>query len=391
VSELEPSVCFVGLGNLPVLAREYAHHGIGGMQVQQTLLAKALAKRAFVVSMVVADYGQPDGASWDGVTTWRAFRPDAGIPVLRYIHPRWTGIWSALKRADADIYYVSGVGMMLGLVTMFAHRYGRKAVYRLASTSDCDPETICVEYWRDRQLYAYGLRCADLVLSQTVEQQCLMLKNYNRESAVVPSLLDPPGRRDPFSQRPVDVLWVGAMRPLKRPKLFLELARRFPNLKFEMAGGPSSDDPALFDEMKREAKELPNVRFLGSVPYHDVGTLFERARLFVGTSEIEGFPNTYLQAWGHGTPVIAFLDPERLIATNRLGRVVTSVDEMAAAVAQSLDDKPGWAATSEACYTYASSRLDENARVQPYIEALRRVAEPSDTSLRHSEEAIERS
>jgi len=37
-------VCFVGLGNLPVLAREYNHHTIGGEQVQQTLLAQALVK-----------------------------------------------------------------------------------------------------------------------------------------------------------------------------------------------------------------------------------------------------------------------------------------------------------------------------------------------------------
>jgi hypothetical protein len=28
-------VCFVGLENPPVLAREYNHHGIGGEQVQQ--------------------------------------------------------------------------------------------------------------------------------------------------------------------------------------------------------------------------------------------------------------------------------------------------------------------------------------------------------------------
>jgi glycosyltransferase involved in cell wall biosynthesis len=389
--DLDPSICFAGLTNLPVLAREYAHHGIGGMQVQQTLLARMLARRGFDVSMVVADYGQEDGASWDGITTWRTFRPSAGIPVLRYIHPRWTRIWAALKRADADIYYVSGVGMMLGLVTLFARRYGRRVVYRLASLSDCDPKTICVQYWRDKQLYAYGLKRADLVLAQTEEQRRLMLKNYRRDSVVIPSLLDPPGRCDRFESRPVDVLWVGALRPLKRPKLLLELARKLPHLKFEIAGGPSPDDPSLYEDVKRAAAQLPNVTFHGPVPYHDVGALFERARLLVGTSEVEGFPNTYLQAWSHGAPVVAFLDPENVIARKRLGRAVHSIDEMAAGVTELLTNPVEWAATSARCQEHAEDHADENARVQLYIDALRSLRPASAASLRHSEEAIERS
>jgi glycosyltransferase involved in cell wall biosynthesis len=377
--------------NLPVLAREYAHHGIGGMQVQQTLLGRQLAKRGFDVSMVVHDLGQPDGASWDGITTWRTFAPTAGIPVLRYVHPRWTSIWSALKRADADIYYVSGVGMMLGLVALFARRYGRKFVYRLASTSDCHPDTIHVRLWRDKQLYAYGLKRADLVLSQTSEQQRLMLRNYCRTSLVVPSLIDPPGLSPAFGERDIDVLWVGALRRVKRPLLLLDLARRLPHLKFAIAGGPYPEEAALFDQVKRDAAALPNVRFLGQVPYHDVGTLFERARVLAGTSEVEGVPNTYLQAWGHGAPVVAYLDPEHLIANGGLGRVVRSQDEMADAVTQLLSNPGDWAKVSARCREFAVTRADENTRVQLYVDALRRLHNDSGTPLRHAEEAVERS
>jgi hypothetical protein len=61
-------LCFVGFGNLPVLAREYNHPENGGAQLQQTLLAKALVARGYQVSMVVGDYGQPDAATWYGVT-----------------------------------------------------------------------------------------------------------------------------------------------------------------------------------------------------------------------------------------------------------------------------------------------------------------------------------
>ncbi len=386
-----PSVCLVGLMNLPVLAREYAQHGIGGMQVQQTLLGRQLMKRGFDVSMVVADLGQPDGASWDGITTWRTYEPQAGLPVFRFVHPRWTTVWAALKRADADIYYVSGAGMLLGLVTMFARRYGRKVVHRLASISDCRPDTLRVQYWRDRKLYAYGLKRADLVLSQTQEQQRLMLASFGRKTIVIPSLVDPPGRSDSFDERSVDVLWIGSLRRLKRPKLLLDLARRLPHLKFEIAGGPSADSPSLFDEVKREAQALPNVRFLGQVPYHDVSALFERARLLVGTSEIEGMPNTYLQAWSHGAPVVAYLDPENLIADHGLGRAVRSADEMTEAVARILGDADSWSKMSRVCREFAINRADESSRAQLYVDLLRRLHIDSGVPLRHTEEAVERS
>ena len=98
-------VCFVGLWNLSVLAREYAHLGAGGAQLQQVSLARHLVERGLDVSMVVADLGQADGRIWDRIRTFKAYRPDAGVPLLRFFHPRWTGLWGAMRRADADVYY----------------------------------------------------------------------------------------------------------------------------------------------------------------------------------------------------------------------------------------------------------------------------------------------
>src|SRR5258708_31104462 len=91
-------ICLVGLDNLPVLAPEYRQHTIGGESVQQTLLGRALARRGHDVSMVVADHGQRDGAEWEAIRVFKAYRPDAGIPVLRFIHPRWTGMWRSEER-----------------------------------------------------------------------------------------------------------------------------------------------------------------------------------------------------------------------------------------------------------------------------------------------------
>ncbi|WP_456704480.1 glycosyltransferase family 4 protein [Bradyrhizobium sp. USDA 4449] len=144
-------VCFVGHENLPVLAPEYNRHGIGGEEVQQTLLAKALAARGYQVCIVVGDYGQPDAEAWHGVTTYKTYRAEAGLPVLRFAYPRWTATWAALMRADADVYYTSSAAMRVGLVAMFCRRHGRGLVHRLAHDTDADPEKLLIRYRRDKK------------------------------------------------------------------------------------------------------------------------------------------------------------------------------------------------------------------------------------------------
>jgi glycosyltransferase involved in cell wall biosynthesis len=373
--QTSPSICFVGLANLPVLAREYGSHGVGGAELQQTLLAKALAAQGYDVSMVVADYGQPDGAAWDGIRTYKAYRPQAGIPVLRFIHPRWTGLWAAMKRARADIYYTSCAGALLGQVVLFARLHGAKVIFRIASNSDCDPAALLIRYWRDKRLYRYGLRRADLVLAQTPGQQQALLKNFRRESRVVASMTDTNGRRPGFEERDISVLWVGNIRALKRQELLLEAARKLPALQFHIIGGPMPGSENLYEQVRAAALQLPNVHFHGPIPYQEVGTFYERARVFVGTSEIEGFPNTYLQAWGRGTPVVAFLDPEHLIARNGMGRAVTSVAQMCAQIVALSDDRQAWEIASQRSREYMDNRFNLTRMTAPYIEALSNLYE----------------
>lgn len=364
------SVCFVGLGNLSLLARSYAHLHAGGAELQQTLLARALARRGWQVSMVVADCGQPDGAAWEGVTTYKAFRPDEGIPVIRFIHPRWTKLYAALARADAQIYYASCAGGQLGQVVQFARARGRKTVFRIASDTDCDPRALLVRYWRDKLLYRWGLHRADLVLAQTASQQKALAGNYGRESRVIDSLLEMPAAAPGLTARDIGALWVGNIRALKRPRLFLQAAARLPQMSFHMIGGPLPGTERLFEEVRLQAQALPNVVFHGFVPQHEIGSYFERARVFVSTSEVEGFPNTYMQAWARGTPVVAFLDPERLVSQNDLGAIVTSVDELCAAISRLTQHAAQWQAVSLRSRRFVDERGAGKDTVAEYAAAL---------------------
>src|SRR6185312_15523456 len=195
-----PRICLVGPANLPLLDAQFGPARTGGAELQQVLLAKALVRRGLPVSMIVSDHGQPDGAVWHGIKTYKACAPQAGLPVLRFVHPRWTSLWSAMKRANADVYYTSCAGALLAQVILFAHGHGRKAVFRIASSTDCDPSALLVRHWRDKQLYRYGLRRADLVLAQTEEQQQALRRNYGRDSTVVAPLMEQYGSRRDFSE-----------------------------------------------------------------------------------------------------------------------------------------------------------------------------------------------
>jgi glycosyltransferase involved in cell wall biosynthesis len=275
-----------------------------------------------------------------------------------------------MKRARADIYYTSCAGALLGQVVAFARLHGARVIFRIASNSDCDPASLLIRYWRDKRFYRYGLERADLVLAQTPEQQQALLKNFRRDSRVVPSLTETNGRRPGFLERDISVLWVGNMRALKRPELLLEAARKLPRLRFHIIGGPMPGSEALYETVREQALTLPNVSFHGPVPYHQVGEFYERARVFVGTSEIEGFPNTYLQAWARGTPVVAFLDPEKLISRNGMGRAVTNVSELCEAIVALSDDPRAWEAASQRSREYMDNRFNVMRMTAPYVEAL---------------------
>ncbi|SRR6266851_552738 len=365
-------ICFVGFENLPVLDPEYRQHHIGGESVQQTLLGRALARRGHDVSMVVADYGQADGAKWEAIRVFKAYRPDAGLPVLRFIHPRWTGMWSALARADADLYYASRAGMHIGLVALFCRRFRRRFVFRTASDPDCDRSRlrVLIRFARDRWLYEQGLRRADAILVQSASQAEALARSYGLASRVAGMLVEKPL---PVAARDIDVLWVGSIWRAKRPDRVLELAGRLPDLKIHMVGGPVLREEALFRHVGHVAAARTNVSFHGRLSYWDTNDLYGRARVLVNTSDVEGFPNAYLQAWVRGVPVVTLIDPDRVIEREGLGVAVKSSTQMPDAIRQLLRDPAAWKAASDRCRAFMAREYGEDKVLATYLDTFEEV------------------
>jgi glycosyltransferase involved in cell wall biosynthesis len=329
-------ICIVGLDSLGLLSGEANPRYIGGESIQHVLLARAWRDLGHDVSIIVHDEGQGARREFDGITAIAAHTRHGGLPGLRFFHPRATRLLSALIAADAEIYYQSPAGAYTGITAWFCRTTARRFIFRVASDSDCEKEHGRIQFWRDRKLYNYGLHRADVVAAQTEFQAQLLRENHGIESAVVNMMVEQP-RAGAQVAKDIDVLWVSNLRAIKRPELVLELARQLPQVRFTLAGGPMPGAETYYEDMMAAAAPLANVTMLGPVRYAQSGALFDRAKIFLNTSSVEGFPNTFLQAWIRGVPVVSFFDPDSLVKRLQLGRVASTVDDMREGIRNLLD------------------------------------------------------
>ena len=352
----KPHVCFVAPHAWPVFSRDPGVQVVGGAEVQQSILARLFASAGYRVSMICLDYGQPPRSEIDGVSVLRAFAIADGVPVLRFVHPRLTTMWRRLKEVDADIYYYRSASMWVGVLAEFCRRHGKRLVYAGASDKDfVAGQGGQIRYARDRWLYRRGLARAHAIVAQNAVQAASCRATCGREAVVIPSCYQPPPPA-PAGAKDV-VLWVGTVYEEKRPEIFLELARRLPERRCVMIGGPRRGAEGYYERIRTQAAALPNLEFTGFLPLAQVEPWFDRARVLVNTSRYEGMPNTFLQAWARGVPTVATVDVGAPVH-----RVARDVGELAREAQRACEEGP-----SALCRAYF-------ARTHSCEEALARYA-----------------
>jgi glycosyltransferase involved in cell wall biosynthesis len=365
-----PHICFVAPHAWPVLSRDTGIQVVGGAEVQQSILARLLQRAGYRVSMICLDFGQPRRTEVDGITVHATFRPDAGVPVLRFFHPRLTAVWRALREVDADIYYHRSAAMLTGLVAEFCRRNGKRSVYAGASDMDFIPGSEQIGLARDRWLYHRGLRSVDAIVAQNARQLETCREHYGREAVLIPSCYELPASATRGSGPlggPLGgdtVLWCGTVHTYKRPEILLELARRLPHRKFVIIGGPGVDESQTvpyFARIREAARALPNVEFTGFLPLAQVEPYFDRARVLVNSSDYEGMPNTFMQAWARGVPTVATVDVGARTNGEPVYCVFKNTEDAVAEIERLFNERLYWQRAS--------------ARVREYFEANHSSAE----------------
>jgi len=268
--------------------------------------------------------------------------------------PRGTvKIWAAAASSDATVF------------GSFSELYRSKSFRQL---SVLVPQLVYTRYFA-----AKGVRSADVRLAQHYEQQ-RALSRAGVETLVIRNSFAPvpDSEVQNHTGRPV-VLWVGSVKVWKQPEKFIELARRCKDLcaDFIIAGEVYEQEyRSLLD---KAAKELPNFKYAGFVPLAEIDRHFSAAHIHVKTSlPLEGFPNTFVQAWLRGVPVVSLgVDPDRLLSRNGFGFAVGSMDELEQRVRELLESPELRREIGGCAREFAQKEFDLQANVDKLEELIR--------------------
>jgi glycosyltransferase involved in cell wall biosynthesis len=158
----------------------------------------------------------------------------------------------------------------------------------------------------------WGIRHANRIIVQTDRQSRLLRERFARSAAAVVRNFQPlPAQLQQRPAGPLQVLWVGNIKEVKRPELYLELAESMsdrPDIHFHMVGRPWHHRRAT--PIMQKIAQLPNLTYHGELSIAAVSALMSAATFYVNTSSYEGFPNTFIQAWAGGAIVLSLVvDP----------------------------------------------------------------------------------
>lgn len=294
----------------------------GGFGRATRLIGRELAKRGIEVTAVVPlREDQKDVEILDG------------IRVLGFQRSNPLSASKLLREANADIYH----SQEPSLGTYLAQRAmpDRKHVITFRDPRDIENWRIelrlpslnslqVVSNWlyEDSWLVRSSVRKADKLFAASHMVAERAVEKYRLESspAFLPTPVEIPAKIQKADNPTVCL--VSRWDKRKRPELFFELARSFPDIQFLAAG--KSRDPIYEHQLREKYEKLPNLQMLGFIDQFktaELSNLLAKSWVLVNPAAREGLPNAYIEAAAHGCAILSAVDPDGF--TSRFGYQVT--------------------------------------------------------------------
>lgn len=294
---------------------------VAGIQVQMSFWAKTFVKNGWKVF----SFSDKQERVIDGIhfiqnkTSWLGKHGMSIVEEpLKAIH--------FLRKTKPDVVFVRGGRRDLYAIKKACNICNSKLVFLGASDRDFEPgKELILGSNINVKLYRKGLQENNYFITQNKFQAENLFKHYGKESIIIPNIW----AKSDFNnndKKKYAAIWIANLRRLKRAEWFVELAKKMPQYRFAIVGGVNEQD--YYELIKTESGYLGNLDFLGAQPLEKVNKLLSESQILTCTSEFEGFPNTFLQAWAQNIPIVSTVNPSNVITDYGLGKIIHTEEEL---------------------------------------------------------------
>jgi len=354
----------------------FAWGKFGGFGRSTRVIGRELVKRGIEVTAIVPQRaGQGPVEMLDGIRVlgFPAHRPFAMTRLIREV--------------DADIYHSQHPSFATWLAQRTMPDRRHVVTFR-------DPKEL-EDWWLE--LTNPSLSKAQVLLNWLYEDSPLVRSAIRRADGLysaAPSVNEKLRRKYGFSSDPgllatavelnrtvvkaavPTVCFIGRLDRRKRPQLFFELARQFPNVRFLAAG--KSNDPEWEAELRAGYGDVPNLEMLGFVDQFQSARLYSilsQSWILVNTSVREGLPTSFLEALANRCALLSSVDPGGV--TRQFGYSVRD-DDFATGLATLLQND-AWREKGNAGWEYVRESFEIESVIDKHLRVYHELMSQSAT------------
>ena len=286
------------------------------------------------------------------------------------IFHEWLSILWTLLTLRPQIVISRGAGRTAYPLALLSRWFGVKYVYFGASDVNFEPGKELIEGGgHNRKLWQKAVTNIKYIVVQNAHQQETLKKNYQKDCLTLFNIWGEVKTIKKLDFQ-TDVVWVANLRRLKRAEWMVNAAKALPQYIFTIVGGAIEQESEYYDEIEKMSSGIGNLHFIGKKSFAETNAIVSQSKLLCCTSTFEGFPNTFLQAWASGIPVVSTVDPSDIITTNNLGKIAGNSEDFIKAVQEMLENN--------------GSYLDMCAHIEKYF----KLSHSAETNFRQLMEYI---
>jgi len=305
-----------------IITGEHPYKCTGGSEMQAYLIAKGLSayyrKTIFCTVFSKETCIEFETDNFVHLSLKNGFLP---WKILRFL--------IFMRELKPDVFYVRCLYSFWWL-KLVSKWYKKPIIYHLSSDGQTfykklDHNSLLSSLFHN--FYVWTIQFSSKIIAQTKVQAELYKKTFNILPNIVynaqPIVTN--GVQKNYSK--IYIIWIG--KGFKNPEKFTALAINMRNselFEFIIAGIFTARQISSFEDIQ---KYTTNFRYLGEISRTEVFRQLDNAHVLINTSLMEGFPNTFIEAWLRGVIVISDkINPDNILTEKGIGFVCNGINEI---------------------------------------------------------------